>query len=875
MRERIQQTRSGERPGPLDQVELDARGTILSIDDRLVRDLDVSRAQLVGKSASELVDSRDRADVLSLLARVVADERPGQATFRILRPDGVVRWVQVSARPYRSDEGELRLGVMGRDVTEREEMHAALRDQVEAERRIGELSRSFLGLAADEIEEGIDRALATAAALAGADRCSLGELPIGPEITWFEHFSWNAEGVEPRVKGLDEARWRSGDYAWMGERFLAGEVVHVPAVDELSDERRNLREGLTQQGVRAYLGIPILSGGQIIAVFDADRVDEAKGWSEQEIDRLRLIGEIIANVLRRVRVEQANRQSDLGLRSTADFSRFFLDLETDRIEEGVRERLADLAELAGAEHALLYSFREGRAAGLEAYEWWDARVDRRDSFATDFDTRSYPWTFGLFARREPIHVPRLDGLPPEANSEREVLERRGVRSMLGIPVVGAGQSVGFLGFETLSHEHHWSDEVITLLRLAGEIFISALRQRRSELELRESQQSLLQSQKMEAVGRLAGGIAHDFNNHLAVMLGNARFLREELGRDSSGAGDGETAEAIADLERSAEHCSQLTRSLLAFSRRSPVSIRPLDIRRLIDEVTELVGPLIPASIDLVVRAEGDVESVAADSIQLQQVLVNLIVNARDAMPEGGRIELTAAMRQVGVDETVELSLPRPGQYVELGVRDGGVGIPQDVLEHIFEPFYTTKEMGKGTGLGLATAYGIVEQSEGIIDVESEPGSGTHFRVLLPAWRDQDEAAPTESVGSPDGGAETVLVAEDEVSVRRLLTRILSSAGYQVLEGGNGREALDVADGHAGPVHVLVTDLAMPGMGGAELAEQLSASRDGLRVLVLSGDLGGLDADIQTRLPGVRCLQKPFGREELLDALRALLADSPA
>jgi PAS domain S-box-containing protein len=875
MREPIQQTRAGERPGSLDQVELDARGTILSIDEHLLEVLNLSRAQLVGKSASELVDPRDRDDVLSLLARVVADERPGQATFRILRPDGVVRWAQVSARPYRSDDGELRLGVMGRDVTEREEMHCALREQVEAERRIGELSRSFLGLAADEIDEGIDRALATAGALAGADRCSLVELLIGPEIERFEHFSWHARDVEPRVKGRDEARWRSGDYAWLGERFLAGEVVHVPSVDALGDDRENLRAGLAHQGVRAYLGIPILSGGQIIAVFDADRVDEAKGWSEQEIDRLRLIGEIIANVLRRVRVEQASRQSDLGLRTTADFSRFFLDLETDRVEDGVRERLADLAELAGAEHALLYSFREERGAQLESYEWWNGRVDRRESFATDFDTRSYPWTFGLFARREPIHVPRLDGLPPEAEAERAALERRGVRSMLGIPVVGAGQSVGFLGFETMSHEHHWSDEVITLLRLAGEIFVSALRQRRSELKLRESQQSLLQSQKMEAVGRLAGGIAHDFNNHLAVMLGNARFLREEIGRQPASAEGDESAEAIADLERSAEHCSQLTRSLLAFSRRSPVSIRPLDVRRLIDEVADLVGPLIPASIDLVVRAGDDVESVAADSIQLQQVLVNLIVNARDAMPEGGRIELSAAMLYVEVDEAVEISLPRPGRYVELGVLDHGVGIARDVLEHIFEPFYTTKELGKGTGLGLATAYGIVDQSQGIIDVESEPGRGTHFRVLLPVWRDEREAASADPVEAETDASETVLVAEDEASVRRLLTRMLSSAGYQVLEGGNGREALDAADGHAGPVHVLVTDLSMPGMGGLELAEQLSASRPGLRVLVLSGDLGGLDAELQTRVPGARCLQKPFGRDELLDVLQALLADPPA
>jgi len=372
------------------------------------------------------------------------------------------------------------------------------------------------------------------------------------------------------------------------------------------------------------------------------------------------------------------------------------------------------------------------------------------------------------------------------------------------------------------------------------------------------------------VGRLAGGIAHDFNNHLAVMLGNARFLRDELARDPASAAGGEAADALADLERSAEHCSQLTRSLLAFSRRNPVRVQPLDVRSLVDDVTELVRPLIPASITLAARAEAALEPVAADATQLQQVLVNLIVNARDAMPNGGRIELEADMCRLDPSAASELGLALAGDYVSLAVRDHGVGIAEEALEHIFEPFYTTKDLGKGTGLGLATAYGIVEQSRGVIDVESVVGEGTCFRVLLPVSGEARAQSEQRDAREKITGTETVLVAEDEASVRRLLVRMLTGAGYTVLEGGDGREALDVADGHAGPIDLLITDLAMPGMDGVELAEQLGATRDGLRVLVLSGDVGAADAGLETRVPGARRLQKPFGREELLGLLREML-----
>jgi PAS domain S-box-containing protein len=1150
MRRSDGQSGEGERVAPLDPLELDARGTILSIDAQLLRDLGQTRAELIGKSAIELIDPRDRDDVVSLIRRVVDGERPGQAIFRVLRPDGTVRWIEASVRPYRTDDGLLRLGVMARDVTERVSIEEVLRDQMDAERRIGRLSRSALALdlgeqashasdlrlrtmaeyvddvvcesnaqgvlsycspgverllgypadelpaselmrlvhpedlarlqrhrrelfaadtelvvafrlrhlrgdwvwlevkgrsfcsasgervavhvvrdvtkreqerealqqkvalesllsnlsreilvlGVDEIDDAIERALASVALAARADRCLF--VAVSPGLpTGAVVYEWADEGIPTYREALGLEQIEAFD--WCMRQLRDGQIVQIGRMEDFPIEAVAERRAFEALGLCSLLSIPTCPGGELVGMLTLQTERHHARWTEHELTFLRIVSELITGTLRRKRNELALRDSEERYRSlaenardcilemdargnalyvspslvallgwepealqgkgshdlvhpddfdqvqqaflaalrgvgvdaflyravhadgshrhleakaqayrsssgeqrivatirdvtererskamlerqldlesrVAEFSRYFLDLEMDEIEAGVHERLADLARIAGAEHALFYTFSNERRstrssereAGIEAFEWWDTGLEERSTFALDFDHRSYPWTFDLFMRRQPIHVPTLEALPAEARAERRAFEARGVRSMLGIPVVVAGQSVGFLGFETLSHEHSWSDEVIPLFRLAGEIFVSALRRRRAEWMLRESQQSLLQSQKMEAVGRLAGGIAHDFNNHLAVMLGNARFLRHELEGVPESAEDSDLADALRDLERSAEHCSQLTRSLLTFSRRSPVDIRPLDVRSMVSSVTELVGPLIPASIALEARTEEDVESVAADSTQLQQVLVNLILNARDAMPEGGRIELSARMRAIDEAESTRLSLPRAGRYVELGVRDCGVGIGEDSLEHIFEPFYTTKDVGKGTGLGLATAYGIVEQSQGVIDVESELGVGTHFRVLLPASLDQENVAEPVSSEPVDGGTGTVLVVEDHASVRRLLHRILEGAGYRVLETSNGSEALDLADGHAGRIDLLLTDLNMPGMDGLELAEQLSASRPNLRVLVLSGDCTCLEQQIQARVPGGRCMQKPFKREALLSEVRA-------
>ncbi|MBW2288859.1 MAG: response regulator, partial [Deltaproteobacteria bacterium] len=419
--------------------------------------------------------------------------------------------------------------------------------------------------------------------------------------------------------------------------------------------------------------------------------------------------------------------------------------------------------------------------------------------------------------------------------------------------------VGILCFETTEAEKAWTAESITLLRVVGEIFVTALRRRNIEGNLRDSQQQLMQAQKMEAVGTLAGGIAHDFNNQLTVMLGNARYVLRQLEDEP------DLKDALTDLNRAAEHCAQLTRSLLAFSRRSTISPRPLDPEVVVAQVQELLRPLIPSSIDFEIALPGGANWVEADPTQLQQVLLNLAINARDAMPDGGSLIINASNRTIDEDNAARIGLARPGDHVELGVMDTGTGIDRDILKRIFEPFFTTKPLGQGTGLGLATAYGIVKESGGAIEVDTAVGSGTTFRVLLPAAHQPHAEMASEEPAEVMRGSGRVLVVEDEAAVRRFIQSTLERSGFEVVQADGGAEALALVE-ERGDFDAVVTDIDMPKMTGIELAQNLETRLPGVPILFLSGSSRQLldQPDAQPVLGSF--LQKPFGEKEIVDEL---------
>ncbi len=388
----------------------------------------------------------------------------------------------------------------------------------------------------------------------------------------------------------------------------------------------------------------------------------------------------------------------------------------------------------------------------------------------------------------------------------------------------------------------------------------------AQRERERLEEQFLQAQKMEAMGRLAGGIAHDFNNLLVAIMGYASFVRDGLSPGSQAHSD------VAEIIKASERATNLTRQLLAFSRSQPLSPTILHPNDLILEMDKMLRRLIGDDIELVTITAPDIGSIKGDRTQLEQVLVNLIINARDAMPNGGKI--TIMTTNVTLKEGHPLPHPSlaPGDYVLLTINDTGCGMSEEVKTRIFEPFFTTKEPGRGTGLGLAAVYGIVKQHDGQISFESDLGKGTTFYIYFPRVKAGAETPPswTEDT-SLVRGTEKVLVVEDEPAVRSFVVRTLSEAGYQVLEAADGAQALRLVQKSGDiPLHLLVTDIAMPGMNGQELAERLRTAHPRLKTLFISAHLDNPLGDGGALLEGGAFLAKPFTPAALTRRVRELL-----
>jgi two-component system, cell cycle sensor histidine kinase and response regulator CckA len=378
---------------------------------------------------------------------------------------------------------------------------------------------------------------------------------------------------------------------------------------------------------------------------------------------------------------------------------------------------------------------------------------------------------------------------------------------------------------------------------------------------------LLQAQKMDAVGRLAGGVAHDFNNSLGVILGYTELLM----RRGSGADQGKLEQILKATQRA----SGLTRQLLAFSRKQIVDPRILDLDALLLDLEKMLGRLIGEDVDLTIVSGADLGQVRADPGQIEQVVMNLCVNARDAMPRGGLLRIETANVDLDAGHGAEQEPVEPGRYVMLAVSDTGSGIEPEVLAKIFEPFFTTKEEGKGTGLGLAMAYGVVKQAGGHVWVYSEVGHGTTFKIYLPRIDEPVEKTMRPDVPLPARGWETILLVEDDDSLRAIAREILEEHGYRVIVGGDPGQAIETARTHPGPIHLLLTDVVMPRMNGRVLAEALVAARPTLRVLYMSGYTDDVIAHSAVLESGTLLIEKPFTALALLARVRVALGDQGA
>jgi PAS domain S-box-containing protein len=410
--------------------------------------------------------------------------------------------------------------------------------------------------------------------------------------------------------------------------------------------------------------------------------------------------------------------------------------------------------------------------------------------------------------------------------------------------------------------YHWYGEAAYLASIRD-----VTEQRRAEEALRLAEVQLRQQQRLEAVGALAGGVAHDFNNMLSVVLSYTNLALETLSDADP------LKQDMLEIRKASERASELTRQLLAFSRRQIMLPRVLDLNEVVHGVEKIIGRLLTGKIELSVLLSSELGRVVADPGQVEQILMNLVVNAREAMPDGGRITLETANAEIDEAYAAQHEEVTAGPYVVISVLDTGTGMDAETSARVFEPFFTTKGQGKGTGLGLSVVYGIVRQMGGHVRVYSEPGTGTMFRVYFPRTEDADaDLRPSQSSLATLRGTETVLLVDDDDQVRGLARTVLRRNGYEVFEAQNAGEAILVSDKYGGDIHLLLTDVVMPRVDGRELAARLSKARPTMRVLLCSGYS---DDPVGEGVVAHGFLQKPITPETLLVKVRQMLDDDAA
>jgi PAS domain S-box-containing protein len=849
---------------------------------------------MLGFSNREMLDTpdfwprhihpEDRERTLEQWRALTHRDETGVLEYRMIAADGRVVWLRDALRVVTGRRGRRRVRAMVIDLTDRRRAEEALQS---SESRKSAILTSALDAIVDMDGQGrIVEFNPAAERMFGRARADvigreLAEVIIPPRLRdahrrGLAHFLATGEG--PILGRPIEIEAMRPDGTLFPVELA---VIHVhddgaPAFTGFIRDitQRNQSETALRESEKNYRTL-MQEASDGIAITDYDgrfleanaRACEIFGYPREELIQKRINELIAPQDLERVpsrlpelragesvMVERWMRRRDGALRAV-EISAKRLDpdriqgiyrdvTERRRAEDRLRETLSVLsATLDATNDGILVVDRQGKITSFNRrfVEMWSIPPDivesRDDNRALEYVLDQLRDAAGFISKvRELYAHPEDESFDLLEFKDGKIFERYSKPQRIG------GESVGRV----------WSFRDIT-------------ERRRAEQALRQSEEELRQAQKMEAIGRLAGGVAHDFNNLLTAILGNSSLILDGLGPVDP------RRQSAMEIQKAAERAAGLTRQLLAFSRKQMLELKVLDMNEVIVDVEILLRRLVGEHVELVRVPARDLGRVKVDPSQLEQVVLNMVVNARDAMPDGGKLIIETANVQVDYALAERHPPLHPGPYVMLAVSDTGVGMDEDTQRHIFEPFFTTKERGKGTGLGLSTVYGIVRQCEGYVWVYSQPGRGSTFKIYFP----RVEGAPEreETVIAPPAvasGTESVLLVEDEEIVRALVRNTLTRHGYRVLEAANGAQALDLAARFTGPIQLLLTDIVMPGLSGPDLAERLTRMRPGLRVLYISGYTEeGLTAH---GMPGagVSFLQKPFTLDALARKVREAL-----
>ena len=672
----------------------------------------------------------------------------------------------------------------------------------------------------------------------------------------FEHAEWGIAVSSKDGKVLDMMNPTYAKMLGFSVDELTGMAIIELFAPEYRDELRDQINLIHEKGHHTFETKLIRKEGSIFpAQIDATAVKDENGNFLYRVVNVLDITErkhMEEEILHRLKVEE----------TIAKISRNFADPG----EVNIDALLKILGEIAFCNRTYIFKFQDDGRKMDNTYEWCKPGTEPQIDNLKDLDVGIFPWWMKKLHSGDTINIENVDDLPPEAETEKEILQDQNILSVLVVPINSEkGALSGFMGFDDTENYRKWSEDDAKALRVVGEMIGMYWDHAQSAEALKKSEEQFRQSQKMEGIGRLAGGIAHDFNNLLTVISGYTEMAITSLDtRDP-------LRNELSEVLNSAHRASELTRQLLAFSRRQTLNPRILNLNGIVNNLNKLLKRLLGEDIEIKINLAHDLWNTLIDPGQVEQVIINLAVNARDAMPEGGK--LTIETKNIELDEAYARSHSEvtPGPHVMLIISDTGSGITDEVMMHIFEPFFTTKGEGKGTGLGLSTVFGIIKQSGGNIEVNSELGLGTEFTIYLPMVKEEtiDFSPETDNFELPRG-KETILLVEDEDSVRKLACRMLEQLGYKVLEAENGGAALLICEELEKPVDLVITDVIMPSMGGNVLIKKLKEKWQDIKVLYISGytadalsHTGVLDKD-------KHLLQKPFRQIDLAWKVRRVL-----
>jgi PAS domain S-box-containing protein len=860
LRESEERFRSALHYSPIGMALVSTAGEYLEVNPALCAIVGYSEEELLTTSFEALThpddSAADRVATQRLLNREVETIR---RVKRYRHKDGRIRWVQVNSSLIVDDAGAPRYFVSQiQDITERKRADEELQRANRALQTISNCNQVLVH--------------ATAEPVLLREICQVMVRDGGYRVAWVGLAEAGAEsGVQTvaiapyEPDGHARIAWASQGSGQMAAAIRTGE----PAICHdfrAANAAGPWRDEAVRFGYRSCVALPLLNDGRAFGALALCSGEEF-AFDVAESTLLKELADDLAFGIVALRTRVHQRQAEEALRTANEryarqeaalttLTASYLSAPDDftDIVRGITEVVAKTLSVA-----LVGVWRHDENGSVSDCQDLFQLPDAVHSDGMSLGEDACPAYFRALAGAEVLAVTDAVLDPRTAELSAKLLAPHGVTSMMCVPIRSQRATVGVLSCEHVGEPRRWMpDEQAFALAVAN--LLSTLI---AQAEHQRLEEQLRQAQRLEAIGRLAGGIAHDFNNILTVILGRAeevtldRRVPEHL------------REAVSDLEQNAQRATALTRQLLAFSRRQAIEVRDVDLNSVVANVTRLLHRVLGEDIVVCFTYSDGPLAVRADPGMIEQVLLNLAVNARDAMPLGGRLVIDTSLHEAKGSE-VSLSASSRS-WACLRVRDNGAGIAPEHLPHIFEPFFTTKDVGKGTGLGLATTYGIVQQHGGWVEVDSQVGRGTEFRVFFPRFDLQPPVAVQMPQPAPaPRGQETILVVEDESGVRALVIRLLQDLGYRLLQAQSGPHALEVWRRHGDEVDLLITDIVMPdGMNGVDLAERLRRGRPSLKVIYTSGYLADLNREDILRHADAY-IAKPFSLMELARLVRRTL-----